>query len=116
MAREAGVSRRTLFHCFGTKEDLHGGNQDRSRRAITDTMNSTPRSVSGGPARWACCCTGPARQPRAGPGAIPPPCTTPPHRVPDASKSGCRSKRTCCRSSRHARTLLLPARIPGSVR
>jgi len=42
IAREAGVSQRTLFRYFGTKEDLLGGNQERFRQVLTDTIGEQP--------------------------------------------------------------------------
>jgi AcrR family transcriptional regulator len=42
IAREAGVSQRTLFRYFGTKEDLLGGNQDRFGQVLTDTISEQP--------------------------------------------------------------------------
>ncbi|MEV4421255.1 helix-turn-helix domain-containing protein [Patulibacter sp. NPDC049589] len=42
IAREAGVSQRTLFRYFGTKEDLLGGDQDRFRQVLTDTIGGQP--------------------------------------------------------------------------
>lgn len=45
IAREAGVSQRTLFRYFGTKEDLLGGNQDRFGQVLTDTISRQPAEV-----------------------------------------------------------------------
>src|SRR5690242_7111545 len=45
IARESGVSQRTLFRYFGTKEDLLGGDQDRFRRVLTDTIGEQPAEV-----------------------------------------------------------------------
>lgn len=45
IAREAGVSQRTLFRYFGTKEDLLGGNQDRFGQVLTDTVSEQPAEV-----------------------------------------------------------------------
>jgi AcrR family transcriptional regulator len=45
IAREAGVSQRTLFRYFGTKEDLLGGNQDRFGQVLTDTISELPADV-----------------------------------------------------------------------
>ncbi|GAA1311246.1 TetR family transcriptional regulator [Planotetraspora silvatica] len=45
IAREAGVSQRTLFRYFGTKEDLLGGNQDRFGQVLTDTISELPVEV-----------------------------------------------------------------------
>jgi AcrR family transcriptional regulator len=42
IAREAGVSQRTLFRYFGTKEDLLGGNQERFGQVLTDTISELP--------------------------------------------------------------------------
>ncbi|MGW4517653.1 TetR/AcrR family transcriptional regulator [Streptomyces sp. NPDC004393] len=42
IAREAGVSQRTLFRYFGAKEDLLGGNQDRFGQVLTDTISQQP--------------------------------------------------------------------------
>lgn len=42
IAREAGVSQRTLFRYFGTKEDLLGGDQDRFVQVLTDTISEQP--------------------------------------------------------------------------
>ncbi|MFC5827686.1 TetR/AcrR family transcriptional regulator [Nonomuraea insulae] len=42
IAREAGVSQRTLFRYFGTKEDLLGGDQSRFRQVLTDTIGELP--------------------------------------------------------------------------
>ncbi|WP_327320272.1 TetR/AcrR family transcriptional regulator [Streptomyces sp. NBC_01235] len=45
IAREAGVSQRTLFRYFGTKEDLLGGNQNRFGQVLTDTISELPAEV-----------------------------------------------------------------------
>ncbi|GAA2473189.1 helix-turn-helix domain-containing protein [Streptomyces longisporus] len=45
IAREAGVSQRTLFRYFGTKEDLLGGDQDRFGQVLTDTISAQPADV-----------------------------------------------------------------------
>ncbi|MGW1747480.1 TetR/AcrR family transcriptional regulator [Streptomyces sp. NPDC002092] len=45
IAREAGVSQRTLFRYFGTKEDLLGGDQDRFGQVLTDTISEQPAEV-----------------------------------------------------------------------
>lgn len=45
IAREAGVSQRTLFRYFGTKEDLLGGNQDQFGQVLTDTISELPAEV-----------------------------------------------------------------------
>ncbi|MFI1483447.1 TetR/AcrR family transcriptional regulator [Streptomyces sp. NPDC020747] len=45
IAREAGVSQRTLFRYFGTKEDLLGGDQDRFGQVLTDTISELPADV-----------------------------------------------------------------------
>ncbi|MET8253412.1 helix-turn-helix domain-containing protein [Micromonospora sp. NPDC005197] len=42
IAREAGVSQRTLFRYFGTKEDLLGGGQDRFGQVLMDTIGEQP--------------------------------------------------------------------------
>jgi AcrR family transcriptional regulator len=42
IAREAGVSQRTLFRYFGTKEDLLGGNQLRFGQVLTETISEQP--------------------------------------------------------------------------
>jgi AcrR family transcriptional regulator len=42
IAREAGVSQRTLFRYFGTKEDLLGGNQDRFGQVLMDAISEQP--------------------------------------------------------------------------
>jgi AcrR family transcriptional regulator len=42
IAREAGVSQRTLFRYFGSKEDLLGGNEDRFRQVLTETISQQP--------------------------------------------------------------------------
>lgn len=42
IAREAGVSQRTLFRYFGTKEDLLGGNEDRFRQVLIETISRQP--------------------------------------------------------------------------
>lgn len=42
IAREAGVSQRTLFRYFGTKEDLLGGGQDRFGQVLMDTISQQP--------------------------------------------------------------------------
>ncbi|MFG2585455.1 TetR/AcrR family transcriptional regulator [Streptomyces malaysiensis] len=45
IAREAGVSQRTLFRYFGTKEDLLGGDQDRFGQVLTDAVGEQPADV-----------------------------------------------------------------------
>ncbi|MFD5078124.1 TetR/AcrR family transcriptional regulator [Streptomyces sp. NPDC058371] len=45
IAREAGVSQRTLFRYFGTKEDLLGGDQGRFGQVLTDTISEQPAEV-----------------------------------------------------------------------
>ncbi|MFE2972323.1 TetR/AcrR family transcriptional regulator [Streptomyces sp. NPDC059340] len=45
IAREAGVSQRTLFRYFGAKEDLLGGGQDRFGQVLTDTISGLPADV-----------------------------------------------------------------------
>jgi AcrR family transcriptional regulator len=42
IAREAGVSQRTLFRYFGTKEDLIGTSEDRFVAVLTDTVREQP--------------------------------------------------------------------------
>ncbi|MDH6222036.1 TetR/AcrR family transcriptional regulator [Streptomyces pseudovenezuelae] len=42
IAREAGVSQRTLFRYFGTKEDLLGDGQDRFGQVLMDTISEQP--------------------------------------------------------------------------
>ncbi|MFJ5675722.1 TetR/AcrR family transcriptional regulator [Streptomyces sp. NPDC093097] len=42
IAREAGVSQRTLFRYFGGKEDLLGGGQDRFGQVLMDTIGEQP--------------------------------------------------------------------------
>ncbi|GAA0570957.1 MULTISPECIES: TetR/AcrR family transcriptional regulator [Streptomyces] len=42
VAREAGVSQRTLFRYFGTKEDLLGGSRDRFGQILADTISEQP--------------------------------------------------------------------------
>ena len=42
IAREAGVSQRTLFRYFGTKEDLIGGSQERFVSVLKDTVRERP--------------------------------------------------------------------------
>ncbi|MGW2717723.1 TetR/AcrR family transcriptional regulator [Streptomyces sp. NPDC001492] len=42
IAREAGVSQRTLFRYFGSKEDLLGGGQDRFGEVLMDTISEQP--------------------------------------------------------------------------
>ncbi|MET7334754.1 helix-turn-helix domain-containing protein [Nonomuraea sp. NPDC005650] len=45
IAREAGVSQRTLFRYFGTKEDLLGGDQGRFGQVLTATISELPAEV-----------------------------------------------------------------------
>src|SRR3954453_6793088 len=45
IAREAGVSQRTLFRYFGTKEDLVGGSQERFVALLTETVRKQPVEV-----------------------------------------------------------------------
>lgn len=45
IAREAGVSQRTLFRYFGAKEDLLGGGQERFGQVLTDTIGGLPPEV-----------------------------------------------------------------------
>ena len=42
IAREAGVSQRTLFRYFGGKEDLLGGDQNRFGEVLADTVSAQP--------------------------------------------------------------------------
>ncbi|MFJ4832834.1 TetR/AcrR family transcriptional regulator [Streptomyces sp. NPDC088747] len=42
IAREAGVSQRTLFRYFGTKEDLVGGSQDEFVALMAETIREQP--------------------------------------------------------------------------
>ncbi|WP_153029770.1 TetR/AcrR family transcriptional regulator [Amycolatopsis sp. YIM 10] len=42
IAKEAGVSQRTLFRYFGTKEDLLGGDQNRLWQVLADTISEQP--------------------------------------------------------------------------
>ncbi len=42
IAREAGVSQRTLFRYFGTKEELLGGGQERFGQVLADTVGVQP--------------------------------------------------------------------------
>lgn len=42
IAREAGVSQRTLFRYFGTKEDLLGGSQERFVTVLKDAVRAQP--------------------------------------------------------------------------
>jgi len=42
IAREAGVSQRTLFRYFGSKEDLLGGGQDRFGQVLADAIGQQP--------------------------------------------------------------------------
>ncbi|MZD08915.1 TetR family transcriptional regulator [Streptomyces sp. SID5785] len=42
IARESGVSQRTLFRYFGTKEDLLGGDQDRFWAVLEETVTEQP--------------------------------------------------------------------------
>jgi AcrR family transcriptional regulator len=42
IAREAGVSQRTLFRYFGTKEDLLGGKEDRYAQVLTAAIIEQP--------------------------------------------------------------------------
>lgn len=42
IAREAGVSQRTLFRYFGAKEDLLGGGQDRFGQVLMDAISEQP--------------------------------------------------------------------------
>ncbi|GAA4562994.1 TetR/AcrR family transcriptional regulator [Planotetraspora kaengkrachanensis] len=42
IAREAGVSQRTLFRYFGTKEDLIGGSEEQFVTLLTETVRKQP--------------------------------------------------------------------------
>jgi AcrR family transcriptional regulator len=42
IAREAGVSQRTLFRYFGAKEDLLGGDQKQFGKVLADTIGEQP--------------------------------------------------------------------------
>ncbi|MEW2520404.1 TetR/AcrR family transcriptional regulator [Actinacidiphila alni] len=42
IAREAGVSQRTLFRYFGGKEELLGGGQERFGAVLTETIGAMP--------------------------------------------------------------------------
>lgn len=42
IAREAGVSQRTLFRYFGTKEDLIGGSQEQFVALLAETVREQP--------------------------------------------------------------------------
>jgi AcrR family transcriptional regulator len=42
IAREAGVSERTLFRYFGTKQDLLGDDQNRFGRVMAETVGQQP--------------------------------------------------------------------------
>ncbi|MFI9161251.1 TetR/AcrR family transcriptional regulator [Kitasatospora aureofaciens] len=42
IAREAGVSQRTLFRYFGTKEDLIGGSEEQFVALLTETVRNQP--------------------------------------------------------------------------
>lgn len=46
IAREAGVSQRTLFRYFGTKEDLVGGDQEALGRLLKTAVERQPADVS----------------------------------------------------------------------
>lgn len=46
IAREAGVSQRTLFRYFGTKEDLVGGSQERFVALMTEAVHQQPADAS----------------------------------------------------------------------
>jgi AcrR family transcriptional regulator len=46
IAREAGVSQRTLFRYFGTKEDLICGDQDALGALLKQTVEAQPAEVS----------------------------------------------------------------------
>ncbi|WP_460722957.1 TetR/AcrR family transcriptional regulator [Nocardia heshunensis] len=46
IAREAGVSERSLFRYFGTKEDLVCGDQEALGRLLRETVESQPDDVS----------------------------------------------------------------------
>lgn len=42
IAREAGVSQRTLFRYFGSKEELLGGGQNQFGQVLADTISAQP--------------------------------------------------------------------------
>jgi AcrR family transcriptional regulator len=42
IAREVGVSERSLFRYFGTKEDLLGGDQEQFGQVLTDAVSGQP--------------------------------------------------------------------------
>jgi AcrR family transcriptional regulator len=46
IAREAGVSQRTLFRYFGTKEDLIGGDEESLAAVLMNTVEHQPAGVS----------------------------------------------------------------------
>lgn len=46
IAREAGISQRSLFRYFGTKEDLVCGDQDALGELLRSTVESQPEDVS----------------------------------------------------------------------
>ncbi|WP_331724279.1 TetR/AcrR family transcriptional regulator (plasmid) [Streptomyces longwoodensis] len=46
IAREAGVSQRTLFRYFGTKEDLVGGSEEQFVTLLTETVRQQPEGTS----------------------------------------------------------------------
>jgi AcrR family transcriptional regulator len=46
IAREAGVSQRTLFRYFGTKEDLIGGDEESLAAVLMNTVERQPAGVS----------------------------------------------------------------------
>ncbi|MCG7524217.1 TetR/AcrR family transcriptional regulator [Streptomyces sp. OfavH-34-F] len=46
IAREAGVSQRTLFRYFGAKEDLVAGSEERFVTLMTETVHNQPADAS----------------------------------------------------------------------
>jgi AcrR family transcriptional regulator len=46
IAREAGVSQRTLFRYFGTKEELIGGGEEQFVTVLTNAIREQPADVS----------------------------------------------------------------------
>lgn len=106
IAREAGVSQRTLFRYFGTKEELLGGGQERFGQVLAEAVGGQPAEAD----VWEVL--------RAGIVAV-----LALHDSRDQAlerfrllhhtaccaragwRSGCGSRRTCCRSSGRVRAL-----------